>query len=66
MRYRNRSPEAAPNEDEGALSHARGRRRQRVATQSAVLPRSADGCLAPTMRMPNGARPTSDAALLLS
>ena len=37
-----------------SLYHARGRRCQRVATQSAVLPRSADDCLARTMRMPNG------------
>jgi hypothetical protein len=30
------------------------------------LPRAADGCIARMMRKPNGARLTSDAALLLS
>jgi hypothetical protein len=33
---------------------------------TAVSPRAADGCIARMMRKPNGARLTSDAALLLS
>lgn len=37
-----------------------------VATHSALLPPAADGCVARTMRKPNGARLMSDAALLLS
>jgi hypothetical protein len=36
----------------------------RSATHSAVLGRSADGCIARMMLKPNGARLTSDAALL--
>ncbi len=36
-----------------------------VATHSAVLPPAADGCVARPMRKPDGARLTSDAALLL-
>ena len=38
----------------------------RLATHSAVSPCAADGCIAAMMRKPNGARLTSDAALLLS
>ncbi len=37
----------------------------RLATHSAVSPNAADGCIARMMRKPNGARLTSDAALLL-
>jgi hypothetical protein len=38
----------------------------RFATRSAVSRREADGYIARMMRKPNGARLTSDAALLLS
>jgi hypothetical protein len=37
-----------------------------LATHSDVSPRAADGCIARMMRKPDGARLTSDAALLLS
>ena len=45
------------------LTHAEGD--ECYATHSAVSPRAADGCIARVMRKPNGARLTSDAALLL-